>query len=59
MLPEMLLSVAQVAERLGVNRATAYGLIARGELPAARVGTVLRILPTDLEANVRRSPSAL
>jgi excisionase family DNA binding protein len=52
-LPELLLSPAQVAAQLSVNRETVYRLIARGELPAARVGALLRVTPTDLAAYLR------
>jgi excisionase family DNA binding protein len=53
-LPEMLLTIAQVAVRLCVNRETVYRLVARGELAAARVGTVLRIAPRDLAIYLAR-----
>ena len=35
---EKLLTVAEVAERLGVSRVTAYRLVQSGILPAYRVG---------------------
>ena len=54
-LPELLLTVAQGAMQLGVNRETVYRLIKRGDLPAARVGSVLRISPADLAAYLRHS----
>jgi putative molybdopterin biosynthesis protein len=54
-LPELLLSPAQAAAQLGVNRETVYRLIARGELTAARVGSVLRVSPTDLAEYLKRS----
>ncbi len=54
-LPELLLTVAQGAMQLGVNRETVYRLIKRGDLPAARVGSVLRISPADLAAFLRHS----
>jgi excisionase family DNA binding protein len=38
-----LLSVAAVAERLGVSQKTVRRMIDRGELPAHRVGKLLRI----------------
>ena len=40
-----LLTVAQVAERLGLCRATVYRLVAEGELPHIRVGNSIRLLP--------------
>ncbi|HKC58710.1 MAG TPA: helix-turn-helix domain-containing protein [Myxococcales bacterium] len=49
-----LLTPAQVAERLGVCRETVYRLVALGELPATRVGSVLRIASADLDAYIRR-----
>ena len=54
-LPELLLTVAQGAMQLGVNRETVYRLIKRGDLRAARVGSVLRISPADLAAYLRHS----
>ena len=37
-LERRILSVDETAEILGVGRATAYGAIRRGELPAVRIG---------------------
>jgi excisionase family DNA binding protein len=50
-----LLSVRQVAERLGVSTATVYGLCDRGELVFVPVGSsVIRIRPEELERVIRR-----
>lgn len=44
------LTVAECADLLAVDHKTVRRLIDRGELPALRVGRVLRIDPADLEA---------
>jgi excisionase family DNA binding protein len=44
-----LLKVAEVAEHLGVSKATVYGLCERGELPYVWVVTSIRIRPRDLD----------
>lgn len=44
------LSVAECAELLAVEHKTVRRLIERGELPALRVGRVLRIDPAALDA---------
>jgi excisionase family DNA binding protein len=44
------LSVAECADLLAVDHKTVRRLIEREELPAFRVGRVLRIDPADLEA---------
>jgi excisionase family DNA binding protein len=51
---ERLLTVREVAERLGVCTATVYGLCTRGELPHLRVSNAIRIRPTDLDAFLTR-----
>jgi len=43
-----LLSVRQVAARLGVNPATIYALCERGEIPHLRVSNAIRVDPGDL-----------
>lgn len=44
-----LLTVAEVAAALAVDPATVRRLVARGELPAYRVGRALRVAPEDVE----------
>jgi excisionase family DNA binding protein len=44
-----LLSVQAVAARLGVSRATVYGLVARGDLPHFRISNAVRVAPADLD----------
>ena len=52
------LSVAECAALLAVDHKTIRRLIDRGQLPALRVGRVLRIDPADLEAlRYRPGPS--
>ena len=49
-----LLTVAESAAFLRVSRATAYRLIASGEIPAHRVGGQIRIHSDDLRGLVTR-----
>jgi excisionase family DNA binding protein len=49
-----LLSVSEVARRLGVCSATVYALCARGALRHVRVLNAIRVAPRDLEAFVER-----
>jgi excisionase family DNA binding protein len=53
-LPERLLTVREVAARLGVCRATVYAMVERGELPHVRISGAVRVHPTDLMAFVVR-----
>ena len=46
---ERLLKPAEIAEILQVSRALAYSLLQRGEIPAVRIGTVVRVRRIDLE----------
>lgn len=52
------LSVAECAELLAVEHKTVRRLIDRGELPALRVGRLLRIDPADLGALAYRPAGA-
>ena len=45
-----LLTVAEVAGRLGVCRDTVYRMCDRGELPHVRIANFLRVPAEDLEA---------
>jgi excisionase family DNA binding protein len=44
------LDVAEAADRLRVHPVTIRRLVQRGELPAARIGDMLRIREEDLES---------
>ena len=48
-----LLTVQETAERLAVSVDTVRRLIARGELPALKVGKQIRLDPLELEKWVR------
>ncbi len=50
----IVLSVSEVAAQRGVCRDTVYRLIERGELPEARVGSLLRVRRPGLEAYLLR-----
>ena len=58
--PEPLLSVREVAKRLGVSTATVYRLCEQGELPHVRVSHTIRLRSIDVaefvEAHRTRSP---
>jgi excisionase family DNA binding protein len=45
-----LLTMPQVAERLGVPESEAYALARHGQLPVIRIGKYVRMRPTDLAA---------
>jgi excisionase family DNA binding protein len=47
-----LLTVREVAERLGVSKATVYALCEQGTLPHLRVSNAIRVAPAALEAYV-------
>ena len=45
-----LLTIKDVADRLQVSETTVERLIARGDLIATKVGTLVRVTPSDLDA---------
>ena len=47
---ERRLSVAQVAELWGCTRSHVYALIASGKLGHVRIGSLIRLRPSDIEA---------
>jgi excisionase family DNA binding protein len=49
-LPEKLLTLRQVAERLSVCTATVSRLCSRGDLPSVRIANSMRVEPDDLDA---------
>src|SRR2546423_2207947 len=53
-----LLTVKQVAARLGVSAATVYGLCERRELHHVRVANAIRVSPDALEAFLRTMAAA-
>lgn len=44
------MTVADAADFLAVSRRQVYVLLERGELPAVRVGTRIRLIPAELDA---------
>jgi excisionase family DNA binding protein len=50
----LLVSVDRAAEMLGIGRTATYGLVARGELPAVRIGRSRRVAIADLVEFVER-----
>jgi excisionase family DNA binding protein len=47
-----LLSVTEAADILGISRAYAYRLVAAGDLPTVRIGSLRRVRISDLVAYV-------
>jgi excisionase family DNA binding protein len=45
---ERLLTVPDVAQRLGVGKDYAYDLVTRGGLPHVRIGRLIRVRPAQL-----------
>jgi excisionase family DNA binding protein len=51
--PSRLLKAREVARRLNVSKAMAYRLMQRGEIRCVRIGTAVRVRPTDLTAYIQ------
>ena len=49
------LSTQQAAEQLGITPRTLYRLIDHGELPGYRIGRVIRLKATDVDAFIESS----
>lgn len=50
-----LLTPIQVSQCLQISRALSYRLLRDGELPSVRIGRVVRVKPTDLQAFIAAS----
>lgn len=50
----LLLTVPQVAQRLGLGRSTIYSFLQTGALPSLKVGRLRRITAADLDAFVQK-----
>jgi excisionase family DNA binding protein len=50
----VLLTVTQVAERLGVGRTTVFDLLRSGDLPRLKIGSATRVSERDLQAYIDR-----
>jgi excisionase family DNA binding protein len=46
---EALLTPGEVAEKLKISKAMAYLIIKRGDMPAVRIGSLVRVRRADLE----------
>lgn len=53
------LSLEEVAREFGVTYQLIYRLVRSGELPAARLGRLYRVLRSDLEAYLERSKAGV
>ena len=53
----LLLTVPETAKLLRISRNLAYELVARGELPAVRLGRVIRIPRDELTARIQAEAS--
>ena len=50
-----MMTVQDVREMLGIGQATAYRLVYPGDIPAYKVGRILRIDPRDVGAYLARN----
>ena len=55
-LGEALVTPDEVAEFLGVSRLTVYRKIETGELPARKIGRLVRVAPADVRRMLARAP---
>ncbi len=53
-LPELLLTVHEVAQRLRVSSATVYKLCTAGDLAHIRISNAIRVAPTDIAEFIAR-----
>jgi excisionase family DNA binding protein len=51
----VMMTVQDVRKKLGIGQATAYRLVYRGDIPAYKVGRVLRIDPRDVDSYLARN----
>ena len=51
----VMMTVQDVREMLGIGQATAYRLVYPGDIPAYKVGRILRIDPRDVGAYLARN----
>ncbi len=51
---QLLLTIPEAAERLGLSRSQVYIIMRRGELPSVRIGRSRRVAARDLERFVER-----
>jgi excisionase family DNA binding protein len=54
-LPNRLLTIAEAADRLGLHHGTVRRAVARGELPAMKLCSRIRIDPQELEQWIERN----
>jgi len=54
---ERLLNSEEVAEILHISRSMAYLLMKRGDLPAVRIGSSVRVRPEDLDEYIKLNAS--
>jgi excisionase family DNA binding protein len=53
------MTVADAADFLAISRRQVYVLLERGELPAVRVGTRIRLIPAELGAYLEQHREAV